>query len=282
MLRLSRVHNLITPILFPWNDRARFGEGYILKYEVRKMMVADIKERDKDVKLEELRPADILLIHTRRSLWGWLIRRGTHCYWNHALMVYSTDKIGRDYRDALVIDAKTDASIVLRKLSDYVSRPDKYDMAVKRLNDELLDGDRTINLLDNICRTAANEVRPELTARLVRVKNRIFRQCTVIWRFTRRKLHKACQQPNMPWNVRPSQVKTFTCSGFVQWCYYMGASRIITINQDYRRHQSDVIFNSRIAGNPTPFELLTTTPADLANCEKLSWVYVVKHGVKYS
>ena len=246
------------------------------------MKVADVKECDKDIKLEELRPADILLIHTRRSLWGWLIRRGTHCYWNHALMVYSKGETGQDYQDTLVIDAKTDGSIVVRKLSYYISRPDKYDVAVKRLSDGLLDDDGLTDLISNICKTAANEVQPELTLRLIRVKNQIVRQCTVIWRFTRRKLHKACQQPNLPWYVRPSQMKTFTCGGFVQWCYYMGVSSFSEKNQDYRRHQSDVIFNSRIADNPTPFELLTTTPADLANCDKLSWVYVLKHGVKYS
>jgi len=246
------------------------------------MRAADIRERCEDIKLEELRPADILLIHTNRSLWGWLIRRGTHCYWNHALMVYSARETGRDCQDILVIDAKTNGSIVFRKLSDYLSRPDKYDVAVKRLNDELLDDDGLTGLLDNICETAANEVQPELPLKRIRVKNRIFRQCTVIWRFIRRKLHKACQQPNLPWNIRPSQVKAFTCGGFVQWCYFVGVSSICGNDRDYRRYQNDVIFNSRIADNPTPFELLTTTPADLANCEKLSWVYVVKHGVRYS
>ena len=246
------------------------------------MKTAGMRERCEDVKLEELHPADILLIHTNRSLWGWLIRCGTHCYWNHALMVYSAGETGQNCQDILVIDAKTDGSIVLRKLSDYVSRPGKYDIAVKRLSDGLLNGDGLTDLFGNICKTAANELQPELTLRLIRVKNRIVRQCTVIWRFIRRKLHKACQQPDLPWNVRPSQVRAFTCGGFVQWCYFVGVSSLYGKDRDYRRRQSDVIFNSRIADNPTPFELLTTTPADLANCEKLSWVYMVKHGVKYS
>ena len=244
------------------------------------MMVTEKKERYIDVKLNELRPADILLIHTHRSLWGWLIRYGTHCYWNHALMVYSTGEEGQDHHDILVIDAKTDGSVVLRKLSYYLSRPDKYDVAVKRLNDELLNDHGLTELLNNICKTAVNEVQPELAVRLIRAKNQIFRQCMVIWRFLRKKLRKACKQPNLPWNVRPFQVKAFTCGGFVQWCYYMGVSGFNEKNQDYLRHEEDVIFNSRITNNPTPFELLTTTPADLANCDKLSWVYIVKHGIK--
>lgn len=235
-----------------------------------------------DVNINELQPADILLVHTRRSLWGWLIRTGTHSYWNHALMVYSTEKTGQDYDAILVIDAKTDGSIILRKLSDYVSRPDKYDIAVKRLNGDILGGDELNNLRSSICTTAFNEVQNELAVRLVRVRNQAVRQFTVIWRFVRRKFHKACRQPILPWNVRPFQVKAFTCGGFVQWCYYKGISGIIDNSGDFGKYHDNIIFNSRIADNPTPFELLTTTPADLATCEKLSWVYVVRHGVKYS
>lgn len=244
------------------------------------MMVTDIKERYPDVTEKELRPADIILVHTRRSLWGWLIRRSTHCYWNHALMVYSTGETGHNYHEILVIDAKTDGSIILRKLGYYLSRPDKFDVAVKRLNDKLLDNDRIISLLSNICNIAASEVQTEFAVRIIRFKNQLLRQLTVIWRFIRKKLHKACQPPNLSWNTRPSQVKAFTCGGFVQWCYFMGVSGVIKEHRDYHRHQNDVIFNSRITDDPTPYELLTTTPADLANCSKLSWVHVVKHGVK--
>ena len=32
----------------------------------------------------KLQPADILLVHSKNSFWGRLIRWGTHCYWNHA------------------------------------------------------------------------------------------------------------------------------------------------------------------------------------------------------
>jgi hypothetical protein len=118
--------------------------------------------------------------------------------------------------------------------------------------------------------------------RLIRLKNKIVRQFTVIWRFIRRKLHKTCRQPGFSWNVRPFEVRAFTCGGFVQWCYYMGVLKSMKESQVYGGYDGDVIFNSRIKEVPTPFELLTTTPADLANCEKLSWVYTVINGVKYS
>ena len=34
-----------------------------------------------------LKRADILLAHSKRSYWGWLIRLGTGCYWNHAFIL---------------------------------------------------------------------------------------------------------------------------------------------------------------------------------------------------
>ena len=50
----------------------------------------------------QLQAADILLVHTKRSLWGWIIRFGTHCYWNHALMVCSAGDVEKGYDETLI------------------------------------------------------------------------------------------------------------------------------------------------------------------------------------
>jgi hypothetical protein len=41
----------------------------------------------------------------------------------------------------------------------------------------------------------------------------------------------------------------------------------------------EVLFNRRARKKVTPFELLTTTPADLAKCDRLSWKYIIKDGL---
>ena len=92
-------------------------------------------------------------------------------------------------------------------------------------------------------------------------------------------MNKAYKQPGLPWSTRPSQVKNFTCGGFVQWCYYMGVLKIIEEKDMNRYRLNDIIFNPRVEEEPTPFGLLGTTPADLANCDKLSWEYAIKNGV---
>ena len=246
------------------------------------MASAQTQEQKREIALGELQPTDILLIHTKRSLWGWIIRFGTHCYWNHALMVCRVGGNKQDHNNIMAVDAKTSGSIVVGKVNEYLRRPDKYDVAVKRLGADWFDNDGqslALDLRSRICRIAMNEVQPTLGTRLANTTNQLVRQFTVIWRFLRRKIKKACKQPRLPWSTRPSQVKNFTCGGFVQWCYYMGVLKTIEERDLNRDRLTDVIFNPRLEEGPTPFGLLTTTPADLANCDKLSWEYVIKNGV---
>ena len=240
------------------------------------------KRRNRKIEVCELRPTDILLVHTRRSLWGWIIRLGTHSYWNHALMVCWVGEREQDYDNILAVDAKTDGSIVISKVSEYLKRPDKYDVAVKRLRADWFDNDGqslALELRRRICRTAVNEAQFKLGTRLINTKNQVVRQFTVIWRYLRRKINKAYKQPRLPWSTRPAQVKAFTCGGFVQWCYYMAVSKTIEEKGRNQDRLKEVIFNPRIEEEPTPFGLLTTTPADLANCDKLSWEYIIKNGI---
>ena len=234
------------------------------------------------VKVCRLLATDILLIHTKRSLWGWLIRFGTHCYWNHALMVCSAGDSEQDYRNILVVDAKTDGTIVMSRVSEYLSRWDKYDVAVKRLEADWFHNDNqtsTEELRSRICSIAVNEVDFKLGLRLLRLFHQLVRQFTVIFRFIRRKINKAYTQPSLPWNIRPGQVKAFTCGGFIQWCYYKAVSKTLEERGVDYSLLDDVVFNPRVEQEPTPFGLLTTTPADLANCDKLSWKYIIKNGV---
>ena len=55
-------------------------------------------------------------------------------------------------------------------------------------------------------------------------------------------------------------------------------SQILSEPQDKTRLK-DIIFNPRLVEPITQHDLLSTTPADLARSDKLSWKYVVKDGV---
>jgi hypothetical protein len=230
----------------------------------------------------KLKAADILLIHTKRSLWSWIIRFGTRCYWNHALIVCTLENTDQSYHNTIIVDPKTDGSIQMDCASKYLSRLDKYDVAVKRLEAEWFQDDYQSDgpgFRSRICNIAANEVASKFGSNLMVLINRTIRQITVIYRFVRRKIKGPKAPLHLPWNIRPIQMKAFTCSGFVQWCYYKGVSQVLEEMGADRSMFQEVLFNPRVKKKVTPFELLTTTPADLANCAKLSWKYIIKDRV---
>jgi hypothetical protein len=239
-------------------------------------------ELKEPVNICQLEPADILLIHTKRSLWGWLIRFSTHCYWNHALMVCAVEKTDPSYSATFVIDPKTSGSIEWNCVTQYLDRLKKYDVAVKRLEVDWFYGDYRVDnpsLRSLICNIALNEVDIKLGSKLEQFIDRIIRQTTIVFRFVRRKIRGPKLPLRIPRIVRPIQLKAFTCGGFVQWCYYQAVSRTLAESGADRARLKEVIFNPRIKKRVTTFELLTTTPADLANCNELSWKYIIKNGV---
>ena len=240
------------------------------------------RPRERDLAGCRLRAADIVLVHTKRSLWGWIIRFGTRCYWNHALMVCSETDAEQSPGGAFAVDAKTDGRILVNRVAEDLSRSDKYDVAVKRLEEDWFQGGSRVSRLDfrgRICNLAIHEVDAKTGARLTELINQTIRQLTVIFRFVRRKLRGVHTSPSLPWSIRPVQLKAFTCGGFVQWCYYKGVAQALPEGDSDQARLKGIVFNPRIRKEPTPFELLTTTPADLANCDKLSWKYVIKDGV---
>lgn len=230
----------------------------------------------------KLESADILLIHTKKSIWGWIIRQGTRCYWNHALIVCSPGSSENGYNDTLIIDAKTGGTIEMDYLNKYLNRGDKYDIAVKRFeanwfrnNEQLYKSD----FREHICNIAANEVAINYNSKPVELVNQFIRQTTIVLRFLRRKIFRSRESLRLPWNIRPVQMKAFTCSGFIQWSYYRGVSQLTKKHRLDMARTKDVLFNPRAKKKITPYELLTTTPADLANCKNLSWKYIIKDGL---
>jgi hypothetical protein len=246
------------------------------------MVTTDSKKLNGSANTFRLEAADIILVHTKKSLWGWIIRRGTHCYWNHALIVYSPGNLKNCNNDALVVDAKTGGTIEMDHLRKYITKKDKYDVAVKRLEVNWFQ-DKTksceLAVRDLVCNIAAKEVAVTFNSKLAEITNQTIRQVTIIIRFLKQKIFGKKKAPRLPWNIHPIQMKAFTCGGFIQWCYYRGVSQLIKEHRLDKPKQKDVVFNPRARKKITPYELLTTTPADLAKCRDLSWKYIIKSGV---
>ena len=229
----------------------------------------------------KLKRADILLAHSKGSYWGWLIRLGTRCYWNHAFIVYMVGDADQGHNEALIIDPKM-GSIHVDSIAHYFDNPNRYDVAVKRLDKEWFQNGSEVGGLSycqTVCDIALRETADKFDTRLIRVGRGILRQVRLAYRFARRRIkYPRPSKKRLSSITKRLKISAYGCGGFVQWSYHQGVSRILRESQDKTRLK-DVIFNPRLVGPVTQHDLLSTTPADLARSDKLSWKYVVKDGV---
>jgi hypothetical protein len=232
----------------------------------------------------KLKRADILLAHSKGSYWGWLIRLGTRCYWNHAFIIYMVRDPNKGYDEALIIDPRM-GIIHLDNVAHYLGNPNRYDVAVKRLDKEWFQNDSKVGGLSYcqiVCDMARREIDDKPFTRIIRVSHGIFRQVRLAYRFLRRRIkYPRLGKKQLSPITKRLKISAYGCGGFIQWAYYNGVSRILEESQD-RNRLRDVTFNPRLIEPVKQYDLLSVTPADLAMSDKLSWKYVVKDGVVWA
>jgi len=184
------------------------------------------------------------------------------------------------YDEALIIDPKM-GSIHMGNITHYFEHPNRYDVAVKRLDKEWFQNDGEVGVLpycQTVCEIALREIADKFDTRLIRVGRGIFRQVRLAYRFARRRIkYPRLGKKRLSSITKRLKISAYGCGGFVQWSYHQGVSRILSESQDKTRLE-EVIFNPRLVEPVTQHDLLSTTPADLAGSDKLSWKYIVKDG----
>lgn len=228
-----------------------------------------------------LRSCDILLMHTRRSPRAWLIQHGTHTYWNHALMVHIVKDANTGHDRTLIIDPKM-SGLKIDEVSYYLNNPDRYDVGVKRFEHKWFH--EASDAAGLCCRDRVLD----LALRKVRENQGSVAWWRPVLRFLRHiKLAFHLKQPA----AAPGQasekssprkqldVTAYTCSGFIQWCFYHSVCDVSAEDANYKHRVEDVVFNPRLSTATDDYSLLSTTPGDLARSDKLSWKYVVRNGM---
>jgi hypothetical protein len=258
----------VREVFFPDKDRA----------EMRKLEGTPITEF---VDGGKLKSADILLEHSRGSLWGWLIRFGTGNYWNHALMVCSVSGSGEDSDKTLVIDPRM-GGIYTINISEYFEKFKSYDVAVKRLDKDWFQDDSKaggLSFRQMMSDFALRRIEDKSTVtNSLSSAGRTLRRLSIIYRFISRK-RKFPKRRKITRTTKPLNLNTYACSGVVQWSYYRGVARIIAEDGLAECRLQEVIFSPWLVGEISDSDLLSITPADLAKSDKLSWKYVIKGGV---
>lgn len=233
------------------------------------------------VKGGKLKRADILLTRSKGSLLGWLIRFGTNSYWNHALMIYVIRSLSQGHETTFIIESGG-SGIDIHNIAHYLERPKRYDVAVKRLETDWFQDDSEgggLRYRRRVRGFALREIDDRYDHRLIMgIAARILRQLILAFLFPWQRRKPAGQRWVRVSRIAGLDVNAYICSGFVQWAYYQGVSRILNEDGLDESRLQDVMFNPRLRGEVTENELLSTTPADLANSTKLSWKYIIKDG----
>ena len=232
----------------------------------------------------KLKRADILVTRSKGSLLGWLIRFGTNSHWNHAAMVYVIRNPELGYDSTFVIESGG-AGIDIHNIGHYFRHPKKYDVGIKRLEKAWFQDDHEnggLRFRRRVRGFALEEIDDKYNHRLILdIARKILRQIILaaISPWLRRK-EPLQRRARMPGIARKLDINAYICSGFVQWAYYRGVRKVLEETDDADSEKlQDVIFNPEIGQDDSEEVLLSTTPADLADSDKLTWKYIVKDGL---
>jgi hypothetical protein len=230
----------------------------------------------------KLKRADVLVTRSKGSLLGWLIRFGTQSYWNHAAMVYVIRNPELGYDSTFIIESGG-AGIDIHNIAHYFERPKKYDVGIKRLGRDWFQNDKDggLRFRRKVRGFALEEIDDKYNHRLIAdIARKIMRQLVLaaIFPWLRWK-EPSRRRARVPGIASRLDINAYICSGFVQWAYYRGVGKVLeeTGDEDSQKLQ-DVIFNPEVRHDDSEEALLSTTPADLASSDKLTWKYIVKDG----
>ena len=188
-----------------------------------------------------LQQADIVLIHIKKNLLRYLIRKVTNSYWDHTALILFTKDEKKERFCNLIMEAVWPKGIEIHKLDKYLIQPEKYDIGIKRVPD-LTEANRK-----NVIDFALMNV-DALYYRLSLIK---FGLAFISKRFKKRFLRR----------------QRYSCTGFVQKAFYEAAS----IDQ-----RDKFVFRTDFL---SPIEMQEiTTPADIAHSKNSKWIYNEKNG----
>lgn len=232
----------------------------------------------------KLKRTDILVTRSKGSLLGWLIRFGTKSYWNHAAMVYVIRNPELGYDSTFIIESGG-GGIDIHNIGHYFARPKKYDVGIRRLEKDWFQDDSEdggLRFRRRVRGFALEEIDDKYNHRLILdIARKILRQIILafIFPWLRRK-ETSQRRARMPGIARRLDVNAYICSGFIQWAYYRGVGKVQEETGDADNQKlRDVIYNPEVSQDDSEEALLSTTPADLASNDKLTWKYIVKDGI---
>jgi len=185
----------------------------------------------------QLDVADILLIrdNSKANLFARGIRRITKSYWNHTAFVFTNAKKYPLFSNVIIVEALA-GGIELHKIQRYTSRPDKYDLGVKRMPGLNIADRRMVRgyMMQNV---GVPYNYPQILKILISFISGDYKEYFL-------------------------KNNAFICSGFIQRAFYEA------FNKD-----KQVLFKNISGKNSAETLINYTTPKDVAVSDVTEWVY---------
>ncbi|MDD5065749.1 MAG: hypothetical protein PHF84_01755 [bacterium] len=228
---------------------------------------------------DELDILDIILVHTKRSFFPWLIRFGTRSYWNHVAAVFLIRNKDKGFNNSFIIESATGGVDIHNILDEYFLEPRKYDIGIKRIRAGWLknrkDGLRIRKLVrGHLLDLIDADYDYGLLLRITRniLDNILFFQRMFFDGIRRYGVAPLKHHKHVP--------SRYICSGYVQYTLYQTIKSLLKRKKSgiKKVNITDILFNRLFREKEEVNLLLSTTPEDFSSSDRLEWRYIVRNG----
>jgi hypothetical protein len=230
------------------------------------------------VKAGKLKRVDVLLVHAKRSLIGWIIRFGLKSYWDHVALVYVIRDADHGYDNTFIIESAAHG-VDIHNIDCYLARPKKFDVAIKRLEAPWFANDgQGLEIRRRVRGYALNEIDAAYDYELfVRIGQMILGRWILGWlSYLWEGIFRRDRRRVSVTRVTPHK---YVCSGFAQLAYFRAV-------RDCGVHPLDlwqmVVHPDFDPEHPDEDLLRTTTPEDFSQSEHFRWKYLIRDGKVYT
>ena len=219
-----------------------------------------------------LQRGDVVLLKGKASIYSWAVRWWTKSEFSHAALVFSVPSTEDGFERTFLIEASVDG-VDITDLKHYARDLSLvYDLAIKRCEQPWM----TIDVQRSIRGHMLNYIKANYDYWTVLG---FLRRVIRMGRPEHHDPDLASVQRRALWRRQPPA--RFVCSGFVQYGYVSAITRLIQTRQLPKDAIGQVMFKPGLSPDAEPGEILSTTPEDLANSERLTWKYAIHRGHVY-
>lgn len=186
-------------------------------------------------RIPKLEIGDIVLIHHKKNIARYYLRKAIGSYWDHAVMIIMPKDYKGYFKTDLIIES-FDQTVMIHRLAKYLNDPSKYDIGIKRFS------------------FLTEDIKERISAfALLNVDAPYYSWSGL--KFFIASLSKTYKE-----NLLRSQ--RYSCTSLVQKAFYEAV--------DWKDKEK-VVFK-QFARSPLEIETLTT-PGEIAKSDKCEWIY---------